>query len=73
MHTTRKHSLRINLQLGPNRYLLTSLSIIIIIYTIKILGINIVPVSSWTMEREGSTSVAIAGATDKRQITAVFC
>lgn len=33
----------------------------------------LVPVSSWTMEKEGSKCVSIAGATDKRQITAVFC
>ena len=33
----------------------------------------VVLVSSWTMEQEGSKHVAVAGATDKRQITAVFC
>ena len=38
-----------------------------------IIGIYIVPVSSWTMEKEGSKHVAVTGATDKRQITAVFC
>ena len=36
-------------------------------------GIHLVPVSSWTMELQGSKHVAIAGATDKRQITATFC
>ena len=35
-------------------------------------GIHYVPVSSWTMEREGSKRVEIAGIDDKRQITAVF-
>ena len=31
-----------------------------------------VPVSSWTMAKEGSKKVPIAGIKDKRQITAVF-
>ena len=35
-------------------------------------GINYVPVGSWTMEKEGSKRVEIAGVDDKRQITAVF-
>ena len=35
-------------------------------------GIHYVPVSSWTMEKEGSKRVEIAGIEDKRQITAVF-
>ena len=35
-------------------------------------GINYVPVSQWTMAVEGSKRVEIAGADDKRQITAVF-
>ncbi len=35
-------------------------------------GIHYVPVSSWTMEKEGSKRVEIAGADDKRQITAVL-
>ena len=35
-------------------------------------GINYVPVSSWTMAKEGSKRVEIAGIDDKRQITAVF-
>ncbi len=35
-------------------------------------GIHYVPVSSWTMEKEGSKRVEIAGVDDKRQITAVF-
>ena len=36
-------------------------------------GINLVPVSSWTMEKSGSNHVAIAGTGDKKQITAVIC
>ena len=36
-------------------------------------GIHLVPASMWTMDREGSKRVEIAGANDKRQITAVFC
>ena len=35
-------------------------------------GINYVPVSSWTMEVEGSKRVELVGKDDKRQITAVF-
>lgn len=35
-------------------------------------GIHYVPVSEWTMEKEGSRRVEIAGKDDKRQITAVF-
>jgi len=35
-------------------------------------GIHYVPVSSWTMAKEGSNRVEIAGIDDKRQITAVF-
>jgi len=35
-------------------------------------GIHYVPVSDWTMEKTGAKRVAIAGANDKRQITAVF-
>ena len=35
-------------------------------------GIQYVPVSSWTMAKEGSKRVEIAGINDKRQITAVF-
>ena len=35
-------------------------------------GIHYVPVGSWTMEKEGAKRVEIAGADDKRQITAVF-
>ena len=31
-----------------------------------------VPVSSWTMAKEGSKRVEICGMDDKRQITAVF-
>lgn len=36
-------------------------------------GINIVPASSWTLERQGSKRVEITGVGDKRMITAVFC
>ena len=35
-------------------------------------GLHYVPVSSWTMEKEGSKWVEIAGLDDKRQLTAVF-
>ena len=35
-------------------------------------GIKYIPVSSWTMEREGIKRVEILGIDDKRQITAVF-
>lgn len=35
-------------------------------------GINYVPVSSWTMAKEGSKRVEIFGVDDKRQITGVF-
>ncbi len=35
-------------------------------------GIHYVPVSSWTMEKEESKRVEIAGIDDKCQITAVF-
>ncbi len=35
-------------------------------------GIHYVPVSNWTMAKEGSKRVEIAGIDDKRQITAVF-
>ena len=35
-------------------------------------GIHYVPVSNWTMAKEGSKRVEIVGADDKRQITAVF-
>ena len=36
-------------------------------------GLNLVPVSSWTMASKGSKRVEIQGLTDKRQITGVFC
>ena len=36
-------------------------------------GISIVPGSTWTLELKGSKRVEIAGISDKRQITAVFC
>ena len=35
-------------------------------------GINYVPVSVWTMAKEGSKRVEIVGADDKRQITGVY-
>ena len=35
-------------------------------------GLNYVPVSNWTMEKEGAKRVEIKGLDDKRQITAVF-
>ena len=36
-------------------------------------GLNIVPSSSWTMDKHGAKRVEITGAKDKRQITTVFC
>ena len=36
-------------------------------------AINIVPVSSWTMNQKGEKRVEIVGLDDKRQITAVLC
>ena len=36
-------------------------------------GINYVPVSTWTMEKEGSKRVEIIGLNNKRQITMVLC
>jgi len=35
-------------------------------------AIKYVPVSNWTMADEGSQRVEVAGADDKKQITAVF-
>ena len=35
-------------------------------------GLNVIPVSDWTMEVEGRKRVEIAGLGDKRQITAIF-
>jgi len=35
-------------------------------------GVNLVPSSSWTYERQGNAAVAAIGAEDKRQITAVI-
>lgn len=35
-------------------------------------GLNLIPVSDWTMEAEGSKRVEISGLGDKRQYTAVF-
>ena len=34
-------------------------------------GIKIVPSSTWTMERKGTTRVQMAGVNDKCQITAI--
>lgn len=36
-------------------------------------GIKIVPVSPWTMDKQGSKRVEVTGVSDKRLITAVFC
>ena len=36
-------------------------------------GLHVVPGSKWTMEKQGSNRVEIAGMDDKRQITAVIC
>ena len=35
-------------------------------------GIHYIPVSSWTMEKEGTKRIELAGKEDKRQLTAVF-
>ena len=35
-------------------------------------GIHYVPVSSWTMDKQGSKRIEIVGSDDKRQLTAVF-
>ena len=35
-------------------------------------GVKYVPVSNWTMEVKGSKRVEVAGADDKRQITALL-
>ena len=35
-------------------------------------GLKYVPVSSWTMAKQGSKKVSIAGIDDKRQIMGVF-
>ena len=35
-------------------------------------GLHYVPVSSWTMEKKGSTRVPVAGTDDKRQLTAIL-
>jgi hypothetical protein len=35
-------------------------------------GLNTVPSGEWTMEREGSKTVGLAGLEDKRQITTTF-
>ena len=36
------------------------------------MGINYVPISSWTMEKEGVKRVEVTGKDDKRQLTALF-
>ena len=36
-------------------------------------GIQIVPSSTWTMDREGVSRIEMVGAKDKHLITAVFC
>ena len=36
-------------------------------------GIQIVPSSTWTMNKEGTRRVEMVGAKDKHQITALFC
>ena len=36
------------------------------------MGINYIPISSWTMEEEGSKRVEVVGKDDKRQLTALF-
>ena len=36
-------------------------------------GINLVPYSSWTMEKTGKKRVGVNGLNDKRQITAMLC
>ena len=35
-------------------------------------GVKLVPVSSWTMEKEGTKQVAVVGKDDKREITALL-
>jgi len=35
-------------------------------------GINYVPISSWTMEQEGTKRVKVIGKDDKQQLTALF-
>ena len=36
-------------------------------------GLNVVPASVWTMDKQGKRRVEMIGLKDKRQITAVFC
>jgi hypothetical protein len=36
-------------------------------------GLNLVPVSSWTMALKGSKRIKIKGVNDKRPITGLFC
>ena len=43
-----------------------------LIFNLDMTGINYVPVSSWTMEKQGARRVEIVGVDDNRQITAVF-
>ena len=35
-------------------------------------GLNVVPVSDWTMEATGAKRVEVAGKSDKKQLTAVL-
>ena len=35
-------------------------------------GVNYVPISSWTMEQEGSKRIELIGKDDKRQLTVLF-
>ena len=36
------------------------------------IGVNYVPLSSWTMEEEGSKRIELIGKDDKRQLTVLF-
>ena len=36
-------------------------------------GLNYIPVTHWTMEKEGAKRVEVVAKDDKQQITAVFC
>ena len=35
-------------------------------------GVNSVPIPKWTVEKEGTKRIEIAGIEDKRQFTAIF-
>lgn len=50
-----------------------SVCIISMIFSFIFIGIYLVPVSSWTMDRAGSKRASITGINDRKQITAVFC